>query len=30
MNKKDNIFSTYLNKTLTDIEMIKKNIEIID
>lgn len=30
MNKKDNIFSTYLNETLTDVEMIKKNIEIID
>lgn len=24
MNKKDNIFSTYLNETLTDVEMIKK------
>lgn len=30
MNKKDNIFSTYLNEALTDVEMIKKNIEIID
>lgn len=30
MNKKDNIFNTYLNETLTDVEMIKKNIEIID
>lgn len=30
MNKKDNIFSTYLNETLTDVETIKKNIEIID
>ena len=30
MNKKDNIFSTYLNETLTDLEMIEKNIEIID
>ena len=30
MNKKDNIFSTYLNETINDVEMIKKNIEIID
>lgn len=30
MDKKDNIFSTYLNETLTDLEMIEKNIEIID
>lgn len=30
IDKKDNIFSTYLNETLTDLEMIEKNIEIID
>lgn len=30
MDKKNNIFSTYLNETLTDLEMIEKNIEIID
>ena len=30
MDKKDNIFSTYLNETLTDLQMIEKNIEIID
>lgn len=30
LDKKDNIFSTYLNETLTDLEMIEKNIEIIN
>ena len=30
LDKKDNIFSTYLNETLTDLEMTEKNIEIIN
>lgn len=30
LDKKDNIFRTYLNETLTDLEMIEKNIEIIN